>query len=388
MKKFTILALSFLISYQHALAQNQCQKIFEQTLPQSFPVSQKTQVLIQAAEWLSINAHQIQPETTHLEPLVPYTLSMIDKVRQELPNKSFEPLYDSYRNYVNQVLDEVQLRVSEKNLTYEYLFGLPIRLAFLLTMRETTSLSGPEPQSVLEAYRYADHNLFIQMFKEASTYQRPGFRPSSFKDYYYIYDSFPFHITLPTVGNINYRTLNALVSLNVWPVGIAMKPVQVDGQSMDELMFALHDLGHIKSLELVLGPEGNIPLTLIRKVMRSVFLKLETASLSRLDFESLHFLHFIYFHESIGIDFQLLKNGTRVTQISTQSVLEGFIKHLTDVASNLTALDAPGLEDIQQEFDKVLRGQRSREDTLRILVPVYQNFLEQAAKSIIIDDAL
>ena len=134
------------------------------SVPPEIHLIDRRRPFIKAGRWLRRNANRIDPKTTHLEAVLPLIREIKRKTLEALPEKSGQKNYAINKKLIDTVLSEIDQRIEAKQVTYEWAFGLPYRLGFLLKMDGPPSiLEGMDVPYVLEAQHYASHENFMGM---------------------------------------------------------------------------------------------------------------------------------------------------------------------------------------------------------------------------------
>ncbi|MEQ1878238.1 MAG: hypothetical protein ABL958_16470 [Bdellovibrionia bacterium] len=285
------------------------------------------------------------------------------KVSRNLAAKKGELNFSTREPMVKSVLAELQSRIASGQLTYEYMYALSFRLGFLLEMNgeiakgESTLYRPIELPIVFDAQNYLTHEAFMKMVNTASKYKADGaYRSSIFKEWLQEMNSDSKVLTL--FGDLGYRTLNLLISRDVWPVGIVTSVKHVDGSRLDELQFPYHDYAHFAARRTFYAREreSQIPYHMIRSFDRMTLDKIEASAFSETDFTLLQFLHYNTFHESTGTAFVLLDaNGAWKSTATGTHIRNGMNKILEMIQDNALEIRNDGnVLVIQEELNKLL----------------------------------
>lgn len=302
------------------------------------PFKPGVQKLLEAGRWLRVNAHSVNPRTTHLESFKLVVIDLQEKIGTALPTKTGEVNYSTYAPLLQDIMKEIEIRVVEKKITYEWLFGLPIRIGFLLKMDGDFPMflrKKVDPEFMSDPSSYATHESFLQLLNKVEQFEatRQGPR-SALAGLHDQLQEFPKQRLIPYFGGINVRELNHLVADESWPIGITSKKIYVDSILHDEFAFPIHDAVHASLRYRHLDKE-QIPTKLVNSVERDVLKQIERSSLSDQDFKVQHYVHFVVFHEGMASDFALIKDGKWTDELSRQTMKEGFANTLRYAASPL-----------------------------------------------------
>lgn len=295
--------------------------------------------LLSMANWLNREAHRIDIHTTHLEPLVPLLLSLKKSMDRAEPH-----------TLLRLIQAEIDRRISNRNVTYEYLFCLPFRVGFVLHLQD-----GMIPGVFDSTYpeNYLTHESFSG-FLEANLRRKGNMNSMILTSIYEDLRKFPKAKFLLYPGDLNYEDINQLMARDVWPIGIPMKHVYADGVRFTPLLFAFHDLSHwsqfyespFKPDQLEISPEK------VKELEPYLLRAIESQVVSHQDLRVLHFIHFHLFHETTRREFQFRIDDKLM--FPSQYSLAGGLKHVLKMLKYSLSSNSKASDYIRDDFQQLL----------------------------------
>ncbi|MGE0632457.1 MAG: hypothetical protein AB7O96_08625, partial [Pseudobdellovibrionaceae bacterium] len=328
--------------------------------------------------------------STHLEPAVPLLFEIQKNIELALQTNTAEPQYASNAPALRDLLLELNNRVVSKSVTYDYLFSLPLRAGFLLTMIKVPMYAEFSFPEAFEIKSYSSHENFMSMIMRLENKKMPDGSDNIWMDTYTMLKAFPKISTLPFFGELSYRDINHLMAIGVWPTGMSGKIMRIDGRDMNEFVFPRHDRGHMKvAFEALLRAQELTPYERERmshlvsgqslvNIQRKILYAIERANLTELQKDLLHFIHFQIIHEKVEIF--MIKDGKPTSEVSHKTVEDGFKAILKELNADMQADPEhySGLADLISSVKEILRENPANSKELTKAVEIYSQFIESS----------
>lgn len=294
-------------------------------------------MLLNRAMTLKERAGVVDPLNTHLPEMVLPAQQIIRQIQLAMLEKTSEKLFPKRKPLLDKVIQEIQSRIEEQKLTYEFSAALPIRVGYLLKMNDhdpTRKDLEPDLTYIETSYFYQDrsyatHKAFMMALKKMHEHISPKInghfvRRPVLETFYFALKSFPNGIIVPAFHDLSIPILNHLMKQGFIPLGNIRKAFFsfTDSIFFDEQNFPIHDLFHGRRKDDLYDGQS------ISERMAS---RVETESLNNIESQSngrrqiWHIFHFFIFHESVR--YQYLPDASpqglsRVYQESLVSKLE------------------------------------------------------------------
>lgn len=317
----TAVVLFFAVSPSEAA--NRCESLFRQKSKNQLSTQDliDDSHLVKVAISLRKRASQIDPVKSHVTELVLPIQQVANQIKIALLEKTHEKLYVTRKPMLEYVIREIETRVAENRVTYEFAALLSFRVGWLLKMSDTNPVphykdprfNKPMPYIETSHYymakTYQTHENFMAALEKANHFvplndsQGYSFRAPQFKAIFVALKGFPSQMLLPSFHDLGIPALNYLMALKTFPLGNIRKATganKFDGIFFDEFNFPMHDFSHAFGIK-----EDPRQGTLSEKIVGL----LETQSLSNVNrqkekqLELWNIFHFLLFHEGIRYDY-------------------------------------------------------------------------------------
>jgi hypothetical protein len=194
---------------------------------------------------------------------------------------------------------EIQKRVLRNQIDYEFLLALPLRIGFLKNQDSWLQnvISGINKESIFyDIRRYFTHDDFMRMVWQITDSRKSPI----FQSFLESLTKYPRLKFVPVSKYLDYKNMNALLSQQIWPLGITDKAFHTDGLKLNPFEFAIHDINHAAIFNI--EEPGGLSLKFRYQILKSAYRKIN--EISQNDKKSnftLNFLLFHAFHENSGI---------------------------------------------------------------------------------------